>query len=113
MNLNKILYWMPRGLSLFLIFFWASVFFVQDLGNYVAAAMMVWFLVFLVTLLAWKNAPLGGGFYIVLGILYLVFILRSFSFSSFLAAAPFLVVGLLFIGDYSYQKKKENKKRKD
>jgi len=109
MNLNKILYWTPRGLSIFLVFFWLAVIFVYNFGIYHIAGVMVWITLLLVTLLAWKNAPLGGSFFIVLSILYLVFFFENiFSFTSLTFASPFFIIGTLFIADYLFQKKGRN-----
>ncbi len=107
-NLKKLLHWTPRGLSIFMLLFWLIVLFIYDFRHFTAAATMVWFLLSLTTLIAWKNAPLGGNFYIVLGILYLIFVSNSLSFISFLSASPFFIVGILFITNHYYKKNKES-----
>lgn len=108
-DLNKVFHWLPRGLALFLIVFWLAVLFVYSFGPFLTAGVMAWFILLLVTALAWKQAFLGGFFYIILGILLLVFVLNSLSISSFLSALPFFVIGLLFIVDYLHQKNLKKK----
>jgi len=113
MNTKELLYWTPRGLALFLTFFWLIVLFLYDFGSFTVAAMMIWFLLFLTLLLAWKNAPLGGNFYLLLGFLYLFFLNPSFSFFALLSASPFLITGFLFLLSYLLlNKTKQRKKRK-
>jgi hypothetical protein len=108
LNLKKLLQWTPKGLSIFMVLFWLVVLFIYDFGAFTAAAMMVWFLLFLTTLVAWKNASLGGNFYILLGVFYLIFISHPLSSITFLSASPFFIVGILFITNYYYEKGGEN-----
>lgn len=107
-DLSKILNWLPRGLSLFLVITWLIVVLLYGFEQYFAAGVMVWLILALTAAISWKNAPIGGGIFVILGSVYLVFAMNSsFSIEIVLGAIPLFIVGALFIFNYLYTEKKE------
>lgn len=107
-DLSKILTWLPRGLSIFLVLTWLMVLLIYGLGQYLMAGVMVWMILVLTTAISWKNAPIGGGVFIILSSIYLVVAMNSTASGAYLfGAAPLFIVGALFIVDYLYAEKKE------
>jgi len=104
-----LLSWGPRALSIGLVLFWLIVLIIAGRGHYFTVGIMVWVTLVLTTLIAWKNAPVGGGIFVIIGSGYLIFSMgQLLSLQYVLAATPLFVVGALFIIEYLYLEKKEN-----
>ncbi len=107
-EMGKILLWISRAISIFLIVAWGIILLLAGLGEYTTAASMVLIILILATLIAWKNAPVGGGIFIILGAGYLIFSMGMFlSLVYILAAFPLFLTGIFFIIYYLYIEKKE------
>lgn len=108
LGLSMVLLWLSRGISVFLVLAWGIILLLAGLGEYTTAASMVLIILILATLIAWKNAPVGGGIFIILGAGYLIFSMGMFlSLVYILAAFPLFLTGIFFIIYYLYIEKKE------
>lgn len=108
-NLYNLLSWIPKGLSLSMIALWLAVLVIYGLGQYLVAGIMIAIILILTTLISWRNMPIGGCIFILLGSVYLVFSMgKLFSLLYVLASAPLFITGALFVLDYLYLEKKED-----
>lgn len=106
--------WIPLGFSMLLILTWLMVLLVAGLGQYLMAGIMVLVILILTTLIAWKNAPIGGGIFIILGAGYMIFSMSMiFSVTYILAAFPLFITGSAFIVQYIYIERKEKEEGVD
>ncbi|MEK6937659.1 MAG: hypothetical protein AABX04_01305 [Nanoarchaeota archaeon] len=100
--------WIPLGFSITLVLTWLIILLVVGLGQYLTAGIMVLVILILTTLIAWKNAPIGGGIFIILGAGYMIFSMSMiFSVAYILAAFPLFITGSAFIIQYLYLERKE------
>jgi len=100
--------WVPRGMSLLLVFSWLLILFIYGLGPYFVAGLMVMAVLVLTTLISWMNSPVGGGIFIIMGAGYLIFSMGLlFSTLYVIAAFPLFFTGSAFIVEYLYEEKKE------
>jgi len=105
---GKVLLWLSRGISIFLVVAWLLILLLVGLGEYTKAGSMILVILILATLIAWRNAPIGGGIFIILGAGYLIFSMGLFfSLVYILAAFPLFLTGIFFIAYYLYAEKKE------
>jgi hypothetical protein len=105
-KINEIVYWIPRGLSLFLVGFWLIMLLIYGFGPYFMAGLMVWLCLVLTTAICFKSPPFGGALFILFGAGYLIYAIGTFySISYVFGALPLFMVGGLFIFDYFYQDK--------
>jgi uncharacterized membrane protein YccC len=97
LTLSKLLYWLPRVLSILFIVF-VSLFALDVFGE------PQWFLVLLMhlipsfiliilTVVAWKFEMIGGIIFVVAGFLFLI----SSRFESLVISIPVIIIGLLFL----------------
>jgi len=98
LTLKKLLYWLPRILSvLFIIFISMFAFDVFDQPQWFLALVMHLvpsFILILLTVIAWKHEKLGGLIFIVAGFLLLI----SSRFESLIISIPAIILGALFLG---------------
>jgi hypothetical protein len=110
---RKVMYWIPRSLAI-VFFIMLLGFVVMDLGRYTHAKVLIASLFLLTTIVSWRSEPIGGGFFIILGSLYLIVTMgMQLDISYFLGVIPFFLLGSLFIVDYMYQEKKDLKEEVD
>src|SRR3989339_287419 len=88
-NINRFLTWTPKALSLLLILTWLLLMGLYGLGPYLMAGILIFLILILTFLIAWKNEPIGGGIFILL--------------------VPFYLIGAFYFGDYFYQEHQEEK----
>lgn len=96
-SLSKVLYWLPRILSILFIVF-ISLFALDVFGQpqwFLALVMHLIpsFILIAVTVLAWKNEMIGGLLFLLVGILMLFFT----HFESLIISLPVIVIGALFL----------------
>lgn len=110
LDLSKLVYWFPRVLALFIICLWLiAITITYNFNQFFMIGLLIALILFLATLIAWKNEPIGGIVFIILGFAYLVVAFgKSFSFTTIFGSAPLFTLGLLFIGNHLYQEKKYN-----
>tara|TARA_Y100000310_G_scaffold295107_1_gene326140 strand:+ start:274 stop:624 length:351 start_codon:yes stop_codon:yes gene_type:complete len=112
-NGRKVMFWIPRSLAV-ITFLLLIVFVSLDLGTYTYARVMIATLFLLTMIVSWRSEPIGGGFFVILGSLYLIVAMgMQLALIYFLGAIPFFVVGSLFIVDYLYQEKKDQQQEVD
>lgn len=99
----------PRTFSLLIIAVWLlSITVIYGFGPYFMLGLMFWIVLVLTTIVAWKNDPFGGALFIIIGSLYLVFVMgNTLSLAYIFGAVPFFITGSLFILTYFYEEKKE------
>ena len=113
-TLSKLLYWLPRILGIIFAIF-ISIFaldvFGEGLGFWKTIIalfihLLPTFLAVIALLIAWHDEPVGGGVFIVLGLLYIFLFLDQASFSSYLLiAGPVFLIGILFLLDWFFRKR--------
>ncbi len=104
----KIFSWTPKVIASIILVVGLVALIIYGFGDYFIAGMMAWTSLLLTTLIAWKNEPIGGSIFIVLGSCYLLFAMgKLFDLTYILAAAPLFILGGLFIFDYVYLGRKE------
>ena len=109
-NINRFLTWTPKALSLLLILTWLLLMGLYGLGPYLMAGILIFLILILTFLIAWKNEPIGGGIFILLGTGYLIFSLGvGLEISYILFSVPFYLIGAFYFGDYFYQEHQEEK----
>ena len=107
LEFGKVLLWLSRGIAIFLVVAWLLILLLVGLGEYTTSGSMILVILILATLIAWKNAPIGGGIFIILGAGYLIFSMGLFfSLVYLLAAFPLFLTGIFFITYYLYIEKK-------
>ncbi len=107
-NWSSVLSKLPIGASLLLVITWALILVLSGLGGYFTAGVMVLVILLLTTAIAWKNAPIGGCIFVLLGAGYLIFSMgQLMALVYVLAAAPLFLIGALFILGYLYRSQKE------
>ncbi|MBI4983664.1 hypothetical protein HZC32_03400 [Candidatus Woesearchaeota archaeon] len=113
-NFTKLFSMVPKVFSLGLILAWLVVLLVYGRGEYLMAVIMVGVILLLTTVISWKNGPIGGCIFVILGSGYLIFSMSQvLSLAYILAAAPLLATGSLFIVEYLYMEEKESKEEAD
>ena len=101
---KKILYWLPRILSVLFIAF-ISVFALDVFGE------PQWFLALLIhlipsylliaiTVIAWRQETLGGSLFLIAGLILLIFT----HFEALIIGIPAFVIGALFLGKKYFSK---------
>lgn len=95
--IEKILYWLPRLLSILFIAF-ISMFALDVFGEpqwFLALLihLIPSFILIILTVIAWKNERLGGFIFIVIGFLLLI----SSRFESLIISIPVIILGVLFL----------------
>ena len=104
----KIFSWTPKIIASIVLVFGLVALIIYGFGEYFTAGMMAWTSLLLTTLIAWKNEPVGGSIFIILGSGYLLFAMsKLFDLTYIFAAAPLFIIGSMFIIDYVYIGRKE------
>jgi hypothetical protein len=104
----KIFSWTPKIIASIVLVIGLVALIIYGSGDYFVAGIMTWTSLLLTTLIAWKNEPIGGSIFIILGSGYLLFSMsKLFDLTYIFAAAPLFVIGSLFILDYVYLGRKE------
>lgn len=105
-TLVSILTWTPRILSALIVFAWLG--WLLFSAAYLAAGLMIMVILALTTLIAWRNSPLGGCLFVLLGAGYFLFAMGvMLPLSYVLAVIPLLLTGALFVSSHFYLEKKE------
>jgi len=114
-DLSKILLWSARIFSVLVVVVWLiGLLFFYGSGNYFIIGLMIWLILILTSLIAWKSDPFGGVIFILLGSVYLVVAMgNQFSLGLLLAAAPLFITGSLFIIHYVYNERMKDKEEDD
>ena len=106
-NLPLIVFWFPRGLSLFVIFsFIGGVFYTFGFSHEFMIGLMIWLILFFTMLIAWKSDPIGGIVFLLLGIGSVFVGMGKQLAIGYFIAGPLMVLGFSFLGNYFYQEKK-------
>ena len=101
----KILYWLPRVLSILFILF-ISMFALDVFSEYNFPLVLValfmhlipTFILIGITILAWKKPKIGGWLYIALGLVYIFLAWGKFDFLTLLIiSGPLFLTGILFL----------------
>ncbi len=109
-NFARFLIWTPKALSMLLILTWLLLIILYGLGPYLMAGILIFLILVLTFLIAWKNEPIGAGIFILLGTGYLIFSLGvGMGVTYILFSVPFYLIGGLYLGDYFYQEHQEEK----
>jgi len=98
--MKKLIYYLPRILSIIITAFWcAFVFLSHGLSFEALIESGVWAVLLVLTILSWKETLIGKLGFIILGIFYLIFIWhRAPSKWMILGiAGPILLTGILFL----------------
>ncbi len=95
--MKKVIYWLPRILSILFIAF-ISIFALDVFGQpqwFLALCMHLIpsFILIILTAIAWKHEQLGGFIFVAIGI----FMLISSRFESLIISIPVVVLGALFL----------------
>ena len=107
MERNKLFKWFPRWLSLFIVIYWiAAVTLSYRFDQSFMLGLSIWLILVLTTAISWKDELIGGIFFCLIGFTYLIF--ATSDLVSFFGAAPFFVVGGLFMHHYFYEEKNES-----
>ena len=123
MKINKIMYWIPRMISIIFILF-LSMFALDILGmelGFLGTIIGLFmhlipsFILIGLLLIAWKYEKIGGYIFLILAVLFIVFFnLYREIFSFLLVGLPIILIGILFLLSAKYNKNKNiklNKKR--
>ena len=104
-----------QGVSLLMFLGLVSFLFLRGSpANYLIAKGMVSAAFLLGILISWKNQPMGGGILLIVGSIGLVVIMgNQLPASYFLVSLPYFAAGALFIGNYLYQERMEEKEEID
>jgi len=100
---NKILYFLPRILSILITLFWMTfVFFSHGFSLEALIESGVWAVILVATILAWQGRMIGKAGFLVLGLLYLILTKGRFDWSTYLlVSGPLFLTGILFLLDKS------------
>lgn len=113
-SLASFIHWLPKVISLFLVLITLTVVIIYGKESYLIGGLVIWFILFLTTLISWKIAPIGGGMFMIFGSGYLLFAISStLSLTYVLIALPLYLVGGLFIADYVFQEKQDEEEEDD
>lgn len=114
--MKKILHWTPRILSILIVIWWILfVFGSHGISVVSLIESIVWIILLVVTLIAWKWERIGGLIFIFLGLLYTVLFWGRGHWTVYLlVSGPLVVTGGLFIADELIKRtgKKKSKKKK-
>jgi hypothetical protein len=108
---NKLIYWLPRILSILFILF-LTLFSLDIFSPGLSLQQIVIglfmhnipsLILLIILLISWKREIVGGIFFILAGFLMLI----ASSFESFIISAPALTIGILFILNYLNIRKKK------
>jgi hypothetical protein len=95
--MKKVLYWLPRILSVlfigFISIFALDVFTEPQWFLALLTHLIPSFVLVILTVIAWKNEQLGGFIFIVLGFIVLI----SSHFESLIISIPAIILGVLFL----------------
>ena len=122
--MNKYLYWIPRILSIIFILFLAM--FSLDIfdGNYGFWGTILGlfmhnipvFILLIVLIISWKHEIVGGIVFILAGIFYIITLLMNPKLEwymlswSLIIAGPAFIIGILFLLNWKFKKKKRKLK---
>jgi len=100
MTKKKIIYWLPRILSLIIVLFFA-VFILEGFGPGFSwqdslAHFLTALIVLGITIIAWKKPELGGWIFIVVGILFGLFFHSPWWNGLLIGGGP-IIIGILFL----------------
>ncbi|MEK6845439.1 MAG: hypothetical protein AABY26_01665 [Nanoarchaeota archaeon] len=105
-TLVSVFTWTPRILSALIVFAWLWLLIFSI--SYLAIGLMIMAILVLTSLIAWKNAPLGGCLFVLLGAGYFLFAMGiMLPLPYVLAVIPLLLTGALFVSSHFYMEKKE------
>ena len=102
-QMSKLLYFLPRILSIIITLFWmAFVFLSHGLSLEALIESGVWAIILVVAILAWKNQPAGKIGFLVLGLAYLILTKGRENWLTYLlVSGPLFLTGILFLLDKS------------
>ena len=97
LTLSKVLYWLPRVLSILFIAF-VSIFALDVFGQpqwFLSLVMHLIpsFILIILTVVAWKFKMIGGIIFVAAGFIFLI----SSRFESLIVSLPVIIIGVLFL----------------
>ncbi len=113
--MNKILYWTPRILAIIITIFWFLFTILSHGLSFVTVVeSLIWVILLITTIIAWKYEQIGGIVFIILGLLYVFLAINNLTLITFiLVSGPLIITGILFIiNKYTKEKLFTTKKLK-